>query len=53
MDRKVMDFARMAHIVAVCPSAGYCLAAQRLDCGACPVNPLKGERKGEEVEDDG
>ena len=29
----------MLQTVAACPNAGYCIAARRLDCGACPVRP--------------
>lgn len=33
------DLVTMLQTVAVCPSAEYCIAAGRLDCGACPARP--------------
>lgn len=41
MEKRILDIAKLLCIVAACPSAGYCLQAQRLDCGACPANPCR------------
>lgn len=36
------DLVTLFQTMAACPSAMYCLSAGRLDCAACPVNPMKG-----------
>ena len=33
------DLAKLYCIMAACPSSGYCIAAQRIDCAACPARP--------------
>lgn len=41
MNVNMMDLAKLMCVVATCPSAGYCVMAQRLECGACPANPME------------
>lgn len=54
MMNEMFHLAQMLAILAQCPSAKYCMASLRLDCGACPYRPpvqevpLHGDESGQE-----